>query len=193
MQGIIERQVVNLARLVDDLLDVSRIDSGKLRLDLTLVDIGEVVDATLDVVRPAMDARMQRFGLKMPAVPLRIEGDRGRLEQVLGNLLNNASKYTPPEGSIDLSIEAIGGALVLTVADSGIGIDAEALPFVFEPFNQDLRAVAFNGEGLGIGLTVVRELVKAHGGTVQAGSAGTGLGSRFVVTLPLAPEPLAGD
>ena len=186
MQAIIERQVVHMTRLVDDLLDVSRIDTGKLRLERVLVDVVEVVDAAVDASRPAMDARMQRFQVQMPARALTVNGDPGRLVQALSNVLHNASKYTPDAGAIDLAVEEVGDRVVLTVSDTGIGIPVEALATIFEPFMQGAAAVTFNGGGLGIGLTVVRELVEAHGGTVSADSAGNGLGSRFVIKLPRA-------
>ena len=121
----------------------------------------------------------------MPSIALHVDGDPLRLTQVLCNLLDNASKYTQVGGDIRLCVSAAEGSIVMTVSDNGIGITAEALPRVFEPFVQDQHAVGFNGAGLGIGLTVVRELVDAHGGSVIARSAGSGLGSQFVVTLPL--------
>jgi diguanylate cyclase (GGDEF)-like protein len=186
MQAIIERQVVHMTRLVDDLLDVSRIDTGKLRLERVLVNIAESVDTAVDASRPAMDARMQRFDVQMPTSDLRVNGDPGRLVQALCNVLNNASKYTPDAGAIELWVEAVGDRVVLTVSDTGIGIPAEALATIFEPFMQGAEAITFNGGGLGIGLTVVRELVEAHGGSVSADSAGNGLGSRFIISLPLA-------
>ena len=186
MQAIIERQVVHMTRLVDDLLDVSRIDTGKLRLERVLVDIAEVVDAAVDASRPAMDTRLQSFDVQMPTGALRVNGDPGRLVQALTNVLNNASKYTPEAGAIELRVEAVGVQVVMTVSDTGIGIPSESLVTIFEPFMQGAEAIAFNGGGLGIGLTVVRELVEAHGGTVSAESAGNGSGSRFVIRLPLA-------
>ncbi|MDQ6684888.1 MAG: diguanylate cyclase, partial [Pseudomonadota bacterium] len=186
MQAIIERQVVHMARLVDDLLDVSRIDTGKLRLERVLVDVAEVVDEAVDGSRPAMDARLQRFQAQMPTNPLRVHGDPGRLVQALSNVLNNASKYTPDAGAIELGVEADGDHVVLSVSDNGIGIPASTLTTIFDPFTQGAAAVNFNGGGLGIGLTVVRELVEAHGGSVSAESEGSGLGSRFVIRLPLA-------
>jgi diguanylate cyclase len=188
MQAIIERQVAHMTRLVDDLLDVSRIDTGKLRLERVPVDIADVVDAAVDAARPAMDARLQSFHVHLPASDLTVNGDSGRLVQALCNVLNNASKYTPEGGAIDLRVEAVGDSLVLTVSDSGIGIPAQALPTIFEPFAQLAEAVSFNGGGLGIGLSVVRELVEAHGGTVHAESAGSGSGSRFVIRLPAAEK-----
>ena len=149
------------------------------------IDIAAVVDAAIEACRPAMDTRLQRLTVHLPTSALEVHGDAARLVQVLGNLLDNASKYTPDGGEIRLSVQARGDSVVVAVTDNGIGISAESLPRIFEPFVQDTQAIGFNGAGLGIGLTVVRELVEAHAGEVQASSAGTGLGSEFVVTLPL--------
>lgn len=185
VQTIIERQVQNLSRLVEDLLDVSRVNAGKLRLEIEPVDLNRLLEDVVQACRPAMDARLQRFEVKLPGEPLRVNGDPVRLTQILTNLLDNASKYTPHQGEIRFSAAAVDGSVVLTVADTGIGITAEALRTIFEPFVQEQHATLFDGTGLGIGLTVVRELVEGHGGHVAAFSDGLGKGSRFVVTLPL--------
>ena len=191
MHAIIERQVAQMTRLVEDLLDVSRIENGKLRLERMPVDIVALVDAAVEAARPAMDARMQTFQTQMPAGGLGIEGDPVRLVQVFSNVLNNASKYTPHGGAIDLGIEAAGGDVVVTIADTGIGIPADSLTTIFEPFTQGAEAVGSHNGGLGIGLTVVRQLVEAHGGRVHAESAGRGAGSRFVIRLPRAAPDAA--
>lgn len=185
MQAIIERQVAHMARLVGDLLDVSRANTGKLRLERRPMDLSGILDEVVDACRPAMVTRLQHFTLQVPAGGLSVHGDADRLAQVFNNLLDNASKYTPVGGRVGLLARIVGRTIVITVSDSGIGITEAALPHVFDPFVQDTHAIGFNGAGLGIGLTVVRELVEAHGGTVVAASAGTGLGSEFVVTLPL--------
>ncbi|MDB5856987.1 MAG: signal transduction histidine kinase [Ramlibacter sp.] len=186
IQAIIERQVKHMARLVSDLLDSTRVATGKLRIERQRIDLVGILAEVLEACRPAMDARVQEFtGPELPA-SLAMDGDPGRLAQVFSNLLDNASKYTPHGGQIRLSVDLVDAWVVIAVSDSGIGITAEALPRVFEPFVQDLHATVFNGVGLGLGLTVVRELVEAHGGTVSASSPGAGLGSRFVVTLPMA-------
>lgn len=184
-QAIIERQVAHMARLVGDLLDVSRVNMGKLRLERRTVDMTGIIDAAFDTCRAVMEARRQHFEIQAPSCLLEVYGDPIRLVQIMSNLLDNASKYTPNGGAIELSIKVIDDTIVMTLSDSGIGIAAQALPNVFEPFVQDIRAIGFNGVGLGIGLTVVRELVEAHSGKVVAHSAGSGLGSQFVVTLPL--------
>jgi signal transduction histidine kinase len=131
-----------------------------------------------------MDTRLQLFELHLPKCALEVHGDPVRLAQVVRNLLDNASKFTPEGGRITLAVEVIGDTLVMTVSDTGIGITAEVLPLLFKPFMQDVRAIGYSGVGLGIGLTVVRILVEGHGGSVVARSAGSGLGSQFVVTLP---------
>jgi diguanylate cyclase (GGDEF)-like protein len=187
VQAVMERQVLHMSRLVNDLLDVSRVNTGKLSLERRVVEMAGIVDEAVDACRPAMDTRLQHFVVQVPARALEVDGDPIRLVQILCNLLDNASKYTQVGGEIRLSVVATGAAIVLTVADKGIGITAEALPNVFEPFTQDAHATVFNRDGLGIGLTVVRELVEAHGGTVVASSPGSGLGSQFVVTLPMRP------
>lgn len=193
VREIIEQEVVHMMRLIDDLLDVSRANVGKLRLDRVRVDLAQVVAGAIGACRPAMDIRRQRLVVDLPEPMPRLEGDPVRLGQVVRNLLDNASKYTPDGGRIMLSVVAVDHAVEITVADDGIGISADALPAVFNPFVQDAHAVGFNGSGLGIGLTLVRELVDAHGGTVSAASDGTGNGSRFVVSLPAtggdAPPP----
>lgn len=187
LQAIIERQVMHMTRMLNDLLDVSRANIGKLRLDRQKTGLAGVIDQAVATCRPAMDVRLQHFVVQMPASALEVDGDPVRLAQILSNLLDNASKYTPDGGKIGLSVAVADEAVSITVTDSGIGITAEALPNVFEPFMQDTHAIAFDRAGLGIGLTVVRELVRAHGGSVTATSAGAGLGSQFVVRLPLHP------
>jgi signal transduction histidine kinase len=186
VQAVIERQVAHLSRLVDDLLDVSRMVTGKLRLDIGSVDLADTIEQAVGTCRPAMDARHQHLQVALPSHALPMRGDPLRLAQVVNNLLDNASRYAPDGGMIALSAVVVGRDIVMTVSDNGIGIAAEALPRVFEPFVQDVHATRFNGAGLGIGLALVRELVEGHGGSVVASSAGSGLGSQFVVTLPLA-------
>jgi len=189
LQAIIERQVQRMTRLASDLLDVARANTGKLRLERRPVDLAGVVDEAVDTCRPAMDMRLQHLRVQLPVRSLEVHGDPVRLVQVLCNLLDNASKYTPNGGEIGISVVLSGEHAVVSVVDHGIGMTPQALVDVFEPFVQEAHAIDFNASGLGIGLTVVRELVEAHGGTVIASSAGTGLGSRFVVTLPLVGTP----
>ena len=182
--AIIERQTVCMTRVIDDLLDVSRVHAGKLRLVLGTVEIAEVVQDALDGCRVAMTGRLQTLQLAMPVSPGEMHADGPRLTQILGNLLGNAAKYTPCGGNISLRVARHAGDVVFTVADDGIGMAPQALGQVFEPFVQEPHAVHFNHDGLGLGLAVVRELVSAHGGRVEAHSDGLGCGSRFVVMIP---------
>lgn len=185
MQALIESQVAHMSRLVDDLLDVSRASTGKLRLDCEIVDMVQIIQSAIDVCRPVMNTRHLNFNAELPARALSVDGDPVRLTQILGNLLGNAAKYTPAGGNVTLSVTTTDDVLEMRICDDGIGISAQALPYIFEPFVQDVHAIGFNGAGLGIGLTVVRELVEAHGGTVVGISDGDGRGSTFIVTLPL--------
>jgi diguanylate cyclase (GGDEF)-like protein len=185
LQGIIERQVTHMSRLIDDLLDGSRAGFGKLRLECSAVNIVDVIGVAVDTCRPAMNARRQTLALHLPSEPLSMEGDHLRLAQIVSNLLDNASKYTPAGGAITLTAKAEGDAIVIAVADDGIGITPDALGHIFELFVQDERALALQNGGLGIGLSVVRDLVEAHGGSVVGRSAGADRGSEFIVRLPV--------
>jgi diguanylate cyclase len=185
LRAIIDRQVAHMTRMLGDLLDVSRVHTGKLRLERRTTDMAELIEATLAPYRASMLARSQRFDLSIAPGKLEVNGDPVRLSQVFSNLLDNACKYTPDGGAIGLTLAVEDRSLVTTVCDDGIGITAAALPHIFDVFVQEPHAVGFNGVGLGIGLTVVRELVESHGGTVTASSDGTGRGTCFIVTLPL--------
>ncbi len=191
LQGVIKRQVTHMARLIDDLLDGSRISTGKFRLERGSVDLANIIGVAVETCQPAMDARLQRFTMQSPPGPLDVYGDSVRLTQIFSNLLDNASKYTPTGGTIALDVKVIDDTIAITVSDNGIGITAAALPRVFDLFAQDPHALALHSGGLGIGLAVVSELVEAHGGTVVGDSAGKDLGSEFVVTLPMAGSPAA--
>ncbi len=185
VQAIVERQVAQISSLMGDLLDVSRGGAGTLELERGKVDMAGLIDEAVDAWRPVLRARHQHFEARLPAGALEMCGDAARLAQIVGNLLDNATRYTPEGGEISLVVVVQGDGLVMTVSDNGIGITAQALPNVFEPFVQDTQAIGLDGMGPGIGLTVVRTLVHAHGGSVVAHSAGSGRGSQFVVTLPL--------
>jgi PAS domain S-box-containing protein len=194
-RSVIDRQVTHLTRLVDDLLDVSRITSGKITLRQEPVELHSVVDNAVDACRPLIEARRQTLEIVLPAEPLRVEGDVTRLSQVVLNLLNNAVKYTPEGGNIRLAVEVEGGQAVVRVADTGIGIPADLLPKIFDLFTQGDRSLDRSEGGLGIGLTLVRRLVELHGGAVGAHSEGSGRGSELVIRLPLldaAQEPAGG-
>ena len=184
LRGIIERQVAHMSRLIDDLLDGSRAGLGKLRIECATVNILDVIGVAVDTCKPAIEARRQTLVLHLPSGPLDMEGDHLRLSQVVSNLLDNASKYTLEGGSLSLTTRAEGDAIVISVADNGIGITADALGHIFDLFVQDERALALQNGGLGIGLAVVRDLVEAHDGSVVARSAGVDRGSEFIVRLP---------
>ncbi len=186
LQVIIKRQVDHMSRLVEDLLDGSRVTIGKFRLDRGRVDLADTLNVAIEATRPAMDRRSQHLTARLPSHPLIMDGDAVRLTQVFSNLLDNASKYTQEGGAITLSAVATQHSVEVTVVDNGIGITAGALPHIFDLFVQDAHSLSRNNGGLGIGLAVVRDLVEAHGGTVIGRSDGRGAGSEFVVTLPLA-------
>ncbi len=181
----IERNAVNQAQLIEDLLDVSRIVSGKLRLEVKAVNVADVVRAALDSARPAMDARQLQVEATLdPDVSLM--GDATRLQQVVWNLLTNATKFTPTEGKIQIELKRADSMLELSVRDSGRGIRKEFLPYVFESFKQGDGTTTRSHGGLGLGLSIAKNLVEMHGGTIVVRSEGEGLGATFVVRLPLA-------
>lgn len=184
MQALIQDRVRHMARLIEDLLDVSRATTGKLRLDRVDLDIVQTLSAAVEACQPLMLNNGLLFSANLPRSAVWVNGDGVRLSQVVHNLLTNAAKYTPRGGKVELIATAISKAVMIRVCDNGIGISSATLSKVFEPYVQDVSAVQFNGTGLGIGLTVVRELVEAHGGTVVGTSAGEGRGSMFTVTLP---------
>jgi signal transduction histidine kinase len=184
LQAIIKRQVDHMSRLVEDLLDGSRVSAGKFRLERGSVELEEALRQAVESCREAFVKKEQRLILRVPEGGHAVHGDPVRLAQIFCNLLENASKYTQAQGEIVLTMDVQPGAAKVSIADNGIGISAEALPHIFDLFVQDTRALAVHSGGLGIGLAVVRELVEAHGGSVVASSAGTNLGSHFVVTLP---------
>ena len=188
----IERNARTQARLIDDLLDVSRIVSGAWRLTLHRVEVGPVVRAAVDVVRPAADAKAVTVDTIVPLDPIVVQGDADRLQQVVWNLLSNAIKFTPRGGRVDVAVERVGGRARITVRDTGEGISAAFLPHVFDWFRQADASTTRHHGGLGLGLAIVRALVEHHGGTVRAESAGAGCGARFTVELPLAAADEAG-
>lgn len=191
IRDTMDRQLVHLVRLIDDLLDVSRVSLGKIELRKERIQVAEAVRAALDASRPAINAANHSLMVDVPVNPLWLEADLTRLAQVVGNLLSNATKYTPDGGKISLSVDAVDDKAVITVSDTGIGIAADIQSKVFELFTQaDHRHDRARG-GLGIGLALVKRLVEMHGGSVEATSAGAGAGSAFIVRLPLAtgPEP----
>jgi signal transduction histidine kinase len=186
---VVERQVHQMARLLDDLLDVSRISRGKLRLRKEIVDLANLVERAVQTSRPLIEARHHQLTVSLPPEPVGIEGDPTRLEQVLANLLNNAAKYTEPGGRIWITGDLENDQAVLRVRDTGKGIPPAMIQRIFEPFVQvDFSLHRSEQGGLGIGLMLVRRLLEMHGGTVEAFSSGPGQGSEFVVHLPALPQ-----
>jgi PAS domain S-box-containing protein len=199
-RDVIDRQVDHLTRLVDDLLDVSRITRGKVTLQRETLDLSAVITRAVETSRPLIDARRHRLTVSLPSEPVRLEGDLTRLVQVVSNLLNNAAKYTDEGGLIEVearretSANGAGEEAVVRVRDTGMGLPADLLPHVFDLFTQADRSLDRSQGGLGIGLTLVRQLVEMHGGRVEARSDGPGRGSEFEVRLPaLAPAAPAGS
>jgi signal transduction histidine kinase len=186
----IERNAYAQARLIDDLLDVSAIVSGKMNLEVRPADFAKIIEAALDGVRPAADAKGIRLQVALDPDAGPVPGDAARLQQVVWNLLSNAVKFTPVGGRVQVGLERRGGHARLSVRDSGVGIEPDFLPHVFEPFRQADSGTTRAQGGLGLGLAIVRRLVELHGGAVQAESEGPGQGATFVVELPLqAGEP----
>jgi len=187
LQALLRRQIGYMSRLIDDLLDGARASTGKFRLEHARVDMNAILDQAVDACRPVIALRKQGFTLRTPPLDFYVWGDAMRLTQVIANLLDNASKYTLNGGNIELEAVADGDVLIITVADDGVGITSDALPRIFDLFEQEAHATAHHGGGLGIGLSIVRELTEAHGGSIVASSQGKDLGSKFVVRLPREP------
>ena len=186
---IIERQVKHLVVLVDDLLDVSRITSGKVDLDKTPVELADVIATAVETTSPLLEQRRHTLDIQVARRGLSVDADADRLAQVVANLLTNAAKYTEPEGHIRVAAERDGDVVMLTVQDDGIGIEADLLPKVFTLFTQAVQSSDRSRGGLGLGLAIVRSLVALHGGTVTVSSDGPGRGTTFVVRLPFVPIP----
>jgi PAS domain S-box-containing protein len=190
---IIERQVAQMTRLVDDLLDVSRIARGKLELKREPIDIRDTLAKAIEIASPAFERKAQHFEVKTPGHPLVLDGDRARLVQVFANLLNNAAKYTERGGHIFVLVRQLKREILVEVRDDGTGIDPALLPRIFELFVQGTQDAARAEGGLGLGLTLVKQIVQLHGGEVEARSNGRGLGSSFTVRLPAAQEANVTD
>ena len=187
-RDVIDRQVVHLTRLVDDLLDVSRLTQGKIRLEKEPIALDAVIDLALEVSRPAIESHRHHLQVSLPASRVCLYADPVRLAQVFANLLHNAAKYTPEEGSIAVTAQLRDRKVFVSVKDNGYGIPREMLPQIFDLFTQANRSLARSEGGLGIGLTLVRSLVEKHEGRVEAYSEGAGHGSEFVVELPLSED-----
>lgn len=181
----LDRQVKQMVRLVDDLLDVSRVSTGKLRLNAEPITLQEICEAAIDISRPLVEKAGLQLTVKLPAEPIPLEGDRVRLTQVFSNLLNNSAKYTEPGGRITLTAVADSDRAVVRISDTGVGISPEVLPRVFELFTQVDRSLNRSQGGLGVGLALVRRFVELHAGSVTARSDGPGHGAEFTVELPL--------
>ena len=187
-RGVIARQTGHLARIVDDLLEVGRVVAGKIDLELRPLDVGEAVNAHVAALRES--GKLTDHHVTCVAEPLTIHGDAARIEQIVGNLVGNALKYTPAGGRVHVSVQAIGGEVLIEVVDSGIGMPEDLLRRAFDLFVQGERPRDRAQGGLGIGLTLARRLVELHGGRIAAHSAGPGQGCRLTVHLPLAPQPV---
>ncbi|HEX4408566.1 MAG TPA: response regulator [Xanthobacteraceae bacterium] len=185
IQDMMDRQLVHLVRLIDDLLDVSRVSQGKIELRMEKLNVAEVVRASVEASRPLINSAQHHLSIDMPSDALWIEGDLTRLAQIVGNLLNNAAKYTPEGGQIRLAARADGDSALISVTDNGVGIAADMQSKVFDMFTQIDNRMSRARGGLGIGLALVKQLVLMHGGTVEAASDGLNKGSIFTVRLPL--------
>jgi signal transduction histidine kinase len=183
-----ERSTRIQAKLIDDLLDVSRIVSGRMHIDFRPVGLATPVRAALDTIAPTAEAKGVRLESAIDGTALPVAGDPDRLQQIAWNLLSNAVKFTPAGGSVHLRLGAVSGRAVLVVRDTGRGIAPDFLPFIFERFRQADAAATRAQSGLGLGLAIVRHLVELHGGTVEVESAGEGQGAAFRIELPLMAE-----
>ncbi|HKH44273.1 MAG TPA: ATP-binding protein [Thermoanaerobaculia bacterium] len=192
---MIDRQVVHMTRLVDDLLDVSRISRGKILLRQERLDLVQLVRATVEDHRSLLEDARLTLDAELPGEPLWLTGDPTRLAQILGNLLQNAAKFTNAGGTVIVRLHRApdADAAVLDVEDTGIGMDSEMLGRLFEPFSQADRSLARSRGGLGLGLALVKGLVDLHGATIEASSGGSGAGARFIVRFPLSNEPAAAE
>src|SRR5688572_17703154 len=188
VREVIERQVTHLAGLVDDLLDVSRITQGKITLHREAVELGKILEHSLEIVRPLIDSKRHALSVDVPDTPVWVFGDFSRLSQIFSNVLHNAAKYTSDGGGIGLSVEVDRGSVSVRVRDNGIGIEPQFLPHVFEVFTQGYRGLDRSQGGLGVGLAVVRRLIELHQGEVNITSDGPGLGTEVSVRLPCISE-----
>ena len=190
-RAIIDRQLSHMVRLVEDLLDVSRISRGKLTIRKEQVDLGGVLKSAVDTVRPLLAAKDQSLSIRLPEETVYLQADPVRLSQVFSNLLNNATKYTPPGGRVSLAAVVEDGTARVTISDTGRGISADTLPVMFEMFVQDTHTDLRGQPGLGVGLALAKRLIELHGGTIEAASEGNGQGSTFTVRMPTDTAPAA--
>lgn len=193
LQGVMERQVSQMIRLIDDLMDVSRITQGKVELRKEVVGLTAIMNSAVELVRPLIEENKHRLTVNLPDENIVLNVDIVRIAQVLSNLLNNAAKYTPAGGEIGVDATIDGSNAIVTVKDNGVGIASDKLDRVFEMFAQVESSLERSRGGLGIGLMLVKRLVEMHGGTIHADSAGLGLGSKFTLTLPVVAAPTLAD
>jgi PAS domain S-box-containing protein len=191
--AILHRQTRQLTRLVDDLLDVGRISQGRITLKQEIIDIGAVLDQAVETIQLLMETKLHRLNIRRPFARVYVNGDFARLVQSIGNILHNAVKYTDPGGEIEVDVKESNGDLTIAVRDTGIGIPPDLLPHVFDLFIQGRPTVDRSEGGLGIGLTVVRQLIQLHGGSVTAHSAGVGCGTTITIHLPTVQHARAPD
>ncbi len=189
VRDMIERQARHMTRLVDDILDVSRISQGKITLDRAPIELAPAIRRAVDAARPLIEGRQQDLSVSLPAEAIWLEADPIRVEQILVNLVSNATKYTGAGGRIWVMASRIDDEAVITVRDTGVGIEPEMLPRIFEMFAQQGRTLDRSEGGLGVGLTLVKRLAELHGGRVEAASPGVGRGSEFTVRLPISEPP----
>ncbi len=182
----IERNARTESQLIEDLLDISRIDAGQLRMDVRVIDIRKPIEASIETVRPALDGK--HLELQATISPVRVSGDARRLQQVFWNLISNAVRLTPEGGRIEIDTVLTNSRVVVAVRDTGPGIEPAFLPYVFDRFRQGTTADGNRHAGLGLGLAIARHLVELHGGTIRVESAGPGCGATFIVELPIATE-----
>jgi PAS domain S-box-containing protein len=192
VRDVIQRQVRHLSRLIDDLMDVSRINRGKIQLKRERVELAQAVQGAVETSRPLIEACGHELIVTIPARPIIVDADLTRLTQVLWNLLNNAAKYMPRGGRIDLCVDSHGREVVVSVKDRGVGIPADKLPIIFGMFSQVESSLSRSQGGLGIGLFLVKSLVELHGGSVEVRSEGLGKGSEFAVRLPISAQQESG-
>ncbi|HMB27970.1 MAG TPA: ATP-binding protein, partial [Blastocatellia bacterium] len=182
---IIERNARAQSQLIEDLLDVSRVITGKLTLNVRSVELAQIIEAAMDSIRPAAEAKSIQLRARLNSRDSLVLGDPNRLQQIVWNLLSNAVKFTPRHGRVEVGLEHVDSHFQITVSDSGVGISPEFLPFVFDRFSQANTSTERKYGGLGLGLAIVRHLVELHGGTAKADSPGEGQGATFTVTLPV--------
>jgi CheY-like chemotaxis protein len=187
LRQTIERQAGQLTRIVEDMLDISRITRGSLAVEEAPIDMAEVVTRSVETAAPAVEAGRHRLEVDLPPVRVAVRGDGARLTQLLANLLNNAARYTPDPGTVSITLREEGGLAVVRVRDTGRGIDQQTMPRIFDMFVRGASAAERTSGGLGVGLALSRRIAELHGGTLEAASAGENKGAEFTLRLPLAP------